>query len=261
MIHIFLEIVKNLIRERFPIAHTGRPRASIESILNGVLYVLKTGCPWRYLKKISYTSWQTVHRHFVEWSRQNLFQRAYQHLVAVYIKRFGKRRQRLITDCSYIKNIAGRDCVGPCPVDRGRSATKLSVICDDVGVVLAASFHRGNKCDYKAFFHTLTQSRVVQGYAKSKVFLADRAYDNRRCDHMVSSIGMVNQCTRRGTREHPIQRHRAVVEHVFAWLDKFRRIMVRYEQHIPHFKSFTTIALAFRLTKVLGSDMFGEFAG
>lgn len=254
MIRIYLEIVKQFIKEKFPCSHIGRPRFSVDSVLQAIIYILKSGCQWRLLPVTFGPSWQTVHRHFICWSKHGIFQRAYEHLVVLYTKKLGQKRRSIITDCSYIKNISGRNCLGPCPVDRGRKATKLSVICDDVGVVLAASFHGGNKCDYKAFLHTLNQSTVVRRYAKKKIFLADRAYDNRRCDHIVSSHGMINQCSRKGTVTCPIPKNRAVVEHVFAWLDKFRRIMVRYEQHIVHYKSFTMIALAFKLTKVFESQ-------
>jgi putative transposase len=38
-------------------------RHSLRSILNAIFYVLRTGCPWRYLPS-SFPPWQTVFYHF-----------------------------------------------------------------------------------------------------------------------------------------------------------------------------------------------------
>jgi len=38
-------------------------RHSLRSILNALFYVLRTGCPWRYLPS-SFPPWQTVFYHF-----------------------------------------------------------------------------------------------------------------------------------------------------------------------------------------------------
>lgn len=147
--------------------------------------------------------------------------------------------------------------MGPSSVDRGRKATKLSIITDECGIVLAASFHKANKCDYKAFLHTLTQSRHTVAFARNKAFYADRAYDNERCDATVARFGMINHCARRRrgkkgrecTATFPAIR--SVVEHAFAWLDKFRRLILRYDRLIQHYKSFTYLALAHRILKFL----------
>jgi transposase len=45
----------------------GRPRSSdMRQITNGALYVLRTGCAWRYLPR-EYGAWQTVYWYFRGW--------------------------------------------------------------------------------------------------------------------------------------------------------------------------------------------------
>ena len=47
----------------------GRPRSvAIRLILNGIFYVLRTGCPWRYLPQ-EYGPWQTGYDSFRHWRR------------------------------------------------------------------------------------------------------------------------------------------------------------------------------------------------
>ena len=47
-----------------PLPRGGRPRThSLRSIFNAIFYVLRTGCPWRYLPA-NFPPWQTVFYHF-----------------------------------------------------------------------------------------------------------------------------------------------------------------------------------------------------
>ncbi|HEX2915114.1 MAG TPA: transposase [Chloroflexia bacterium] len=49
-----------------PVSLVGRPRHySWRSIINGICYVLRTGCQWRYVPK-EYGSWQAVYRGFTK---------------------------------------------------------------------------------------------------------------------------------------------------------------------------------------------------
>jgi putative transposase len=49
----------------------GRPRTHpLRTILNAIFYLLRTGCPWRYLPD-NFPPWQTVFYHFRRWLLQN----------------------------------------------------------------------------------------------------------------------------------------------------------------------------------------------
>ena len=52
----------------------GRPRQDDRRILEGILWVLKTGAHWRYLPK-DYPPYQTCHRRFQYWVRGGVFDR------------------------------------------------------------------------------------------------------------------------------------------------------------------------------------------
>ena len=50
-----------------PPAPTGRPRTrDMREIVNGIFYILRTGCQWRYLPA-DYGPWSTVSYHFYRW--------------------------------------------------------------------------------------------------------------------------------------------------------------------------------------------------
>lgn len=50
----------------------GRHRTDDRMILNGILWILRTGSPWKYLPK-EYGSYQTCHRRFQEWVDVGVF--------------------------------------------------------------------------------------------------------------------------------------------------------------------------------------------
>jgi transposase len=52
----------------------GRPRQDDRAILNGILWVLKTGAPWHALPE-RYPPYQTCHRRFQEWNRRQAWPR------------------------------------------------------------------------------------------------------------------------------------------------------------------------------------------
>ncbi len=50
-----------------PAAHRGRPRTPLRDVFNAILYVVKSGCPWRLLPK-DFPHWKTVYHRFRRWS-------------------------------------------------------------------------------------------------------------------------------------------------------------------------------------------------
>ncbi|MBZ6135454.1 Helicase associated domain protein [Streptomyces olivaceus] len=59
-------------------AAIGRPRAEDRQVVNGMLYKIRTGIPWRYLPEERYGSWQTVYARFRRYAMDGVFARALQ---------------------------------------------------------------------------------------------------------------------------------------------------------------------------------------
>lgn len=57
----------------------GRPWRDPRDVLNGILWVLRTGAPWKDLPK-RYPPYQTCHRRFQQWARDGTFKRTLQAL-------------------------------------------------------------------------------------------------------------------------------------------------------------------------------------
>lgn len=61
----------------------GRPRPEPRIVLNGILYVLRTGCQWKMMPK-EYGSGSTVHRYFQEWVKAGFFKKMWKYFLKEY---------------------------------------------------------------------------------------------------------------------------------------------------------------------------------
>ena len=64
-----------------PRAKTGRPRADDRKTVNGILYVLITGCRWMDTP-LRYGSYKTAWRRLKDWSREGAWSRILEALMA-----------------------------------------------------------------------------------------------------------------------------------------------------------------------------------
>lgn len=58
---------------------TGRPRNDDRQMLNGILWIARSGAAWRDLPE-RYGAWSSVYRRFKEWEEAGLFQTLFEEL-------------------------------------------------------------------------------------------------------------------------------------------------------------------------------------
>ena len=68
----------------------GCPPCDLRNVVNGILYVTKTGCQWRMLPK-EFGCWQTVYGYFNRWSRQGVWQQVLTQLTRQERQRQGRK--------------------------------------------------------------------------------------------------------------------------------------------------------------------------
>jgi len=66
------EVIQPILPKRA--AKTGRPPLDPRLMLNGILWILRTGSPWRDLPE-RFGPWQTVYDHFAKWRALGVYDR------------------------------------------------------------------------------------------------------------------------------------------------------------------------------------------
>jgi transposase len=79
---LWMEIQPLLPREK-ALGSNGRPVVPFRKVLDGILYVLRTGCQWKALPS-EYGSGSTCHRRFQQWVRAGVFRRLWVKLLERY---------------------------------------------------------------------------------------------------------------------------------------------------------------------------------
>ena len=67
-------LIEPLLPPDKPPGANGRPRVPNRTVLNGILYVLRTGCQWKMIPR-EYGSGSTCHLRFQTWVRAGVFKR------------------------------------------------------------------------------------------------------------------------------------------------------------------------------------------
>ena len=127
----------------------GRPWKGHRIVIDGVLWVLHTGAPWRDLPRATYGPWQTVYERFNRWSKDGTWGRL---LEALHVRLDGEGkidRDLFCLDGSSIR--ASRDAAGASSTDgtssepadhalgrsRGGYGSKIHLVCDGKGLPMA----------------------------------------------------------------------------------------------------------------------------
>jgi transposase len=89
-------------------ARIGRPRANDREVINGILYVMWTGCRWEDLPHDIAASPKTCHRRLLEYQRRRVWQRMLGELTKEANRKGILNLKNCYHDASVIKSKKGR---------------------------------------------------------------------------------------------------------------------------------------------------------
>lgn len=217
-----------------------------------IVYVLRTGLQWNALPRELGAS-STVHDRFQQWGQAGFFRALWQAGLHSYDELAGIQWEWQAVDGAMSKAPFGGAATGPNPTDRGKKGTKRSVLTDGAGIPLALVIDGANRHDVKLLSATLdglVVSRPEPTKEPSQHLCLDAAYDStpvyyelldRHYQPHVRSRGeeLLEQETIPGYRA-----RRWVVERTHAWLNRSRRILVRWEKKAENYLAFLHLACA-----------------
>jgi transposase len=232
-------------------AGTGRPwRWPFRSLLDGILYVLRTGCAWRHLP-LDFPPWGTVHRWFLRLSQAGVFECMAHALTMADRERVGRDASPTggIVDAQAARS-GGVGVEGERGYDPARRIVgrKRHALTDTDGRLLVAAVSPANLHDSHGGIALLRASRRLWPFL-SHCF-GDRAYKGER----VGTATMITVEIVRpedGQRGFAVQPRRWVIERTFGWISRCRRLARDHEATPSSALAFFVLAAAMILVRRL----------
>ncbi len=230
----------------------GRPRMPDREAFAAIVYVLRTGMQWNALPRALGAS-STVHDRFQDWERAGLFRAIWAAGLGAYDELRGIRWEWQAADGAMTKAPFGGAATGRNPTDRGKRGVKRSLLTDGAGIPLAVVIDGANRNDMKLIAATLDGIVIARPDPTDEApqhLCLDKGYDFDAVREQVAARRYVAHIRTRGeearaTAPHPGGKARRwVVERTHSWMNRARRLLVRWEKKRENYLAFVHLACA-----------------
>ena len=208
--------------------------------VNAVMWIAKTGAPWRDLPE-RFGNWNSVFQRFNRWCKNGVFQKIMDKLQDADLS-------VLMLDSTVVRahqhaagakdSCAEAEAMGR---SRGGFSTKIHVACDGLGKPVRIILTPGQN-------HDVTQaSALIKGSDAEKI-IADKAYDTNAFLAEIASHDAEAVIPPRSTRleqriyDKEEYKNRNVVERFVNVLKQCRRVATRYEKTARNFLAMVSFA-------------------
>jgi putative transposase len=250
-----------VIRSLIPSARRGgRPRrTNIRDVVDGILYLVSTGCAWRYLPRC-FPPWKTTYDYYSRWTVEGIWLKIHDNLRAAV--RSGNNRNCLpsymIIDSQSVRAPSGEQR----GFDGFKRVTgrKRQIIVDTMGLVHGVHVHSADLSDTKEG-SVLAEKMSLEYKQRLNVMHADQGYRGTFEGRFYSCFRiwpLINARENTGqgkkktaaekknwkkNRPEVEEKKRWVVERTFAWFNNYRRLRVDYEKKVLNSESMIYLAM------------------
>lgn len=232
----------------------GRPPACNRAVINGIWYILWTGCQWKAVHRSWFgVSSSVLHERFQTWQRTGVWRKIFKRLVRFYARKQKVKWKWQSIDSKMVPSPLGGSDTGANPTDRGKRGAKVHMLVDQRGAPLSLHLTGANKHD-KWSVEDLIIAMIVPRPTSEQHLCLDKAYDSKDIHELVTDAQYEKHIAhrrRRGEPEPPPisaeKRHPArrwVVERTFGWLAKRRSIRTRWCKKSENWMAFIQFACA-----------------
>jgi len=231
---------------------------------DAIFYVLRTGCQWAALNQTTVCAKSTAPDRFQAWVEAGVFLRLWQVGVEHFDELVGIDWAWLRLDGAMTKAPRGGEKTGRNPTDRGKGGVKRSLLTAGHGVPLGLAVEGANRHDMKlrrATLEGLVADRPAPTAEQPQGLCLDKGYDDDEVRAIVAAFGFTAHIRSRGEEAQELARdagkraRRWVVERTPSWMNRFRRILVRWEKKPAHYLALLHFACALIACRAAG--LFG----
>ena len=229
--------------------YPGRKPLSNRAVLNGIIFVLKTGIRWIDLPaELNWGCGKLCRERLRDWHEAGVWVALHAVLLAELNHADQIDWSRAAIDSSKARALNGGDKTGKNPTDRGKKGSKHHVITDAKGTPLAVTLTGANRHDVAQALPLVDAIPPVGGKPgrprqRPDSAYADRAYDSEKLREQLRARGITPKIARRRQAHGSgLGIYRYVAEQVQAWLHGFKRLRTRYERTAFMHEAFLSLA-------------------
>mgnify|MGYP001556254891 CR=1 FL=1 len=228
----------------------GRPRTRDREVIEGILWVIRTGAPWRDLPA-DFPSWPTCYHRFRTWTLRGVWKEIFEFLCSEDPDNewhmIDSTTVRAHVHAAGMNSEEATEALGR---SRGGFSTKIHFKTDAFGIPLKILLSPGNQDDSTMGIQLIEDSGA-------QYVLGDAGYDTNAIRDFIGESGMtavIRPSRRRAIKprcDWALYKARNAIERFIGQMKQWRRVATRYDKLAPMFLATATIVASVICLKTL----------